>query len=106
METGQYYNYIDRQNRIMNTFQSSELFGAFLVFVAVFIIIVLLDALYHQCISYDAEKPICGKQHTFRFQIKRIFARLLLKLGRRKPIPDGIVDKLQVFSDTDEMVRI
>lgn len=89
----------------MNTFQSSELFGAFLVFVALFVIIVLLDLFYQQCMSYDVEKPFYGKHHTLRFQVKRMLARLLLKLGKRKPMPDNVVDQLQVFSDADKMVR-
>lgn len=89
----------------MNTFQSTELFGAFLVFVAVFITIVLLDLWYQQCCSNDTAKPIYGKHHNLRFQVKKIMAYLFLKLGKRKEMPNEKVDQLQVFSEIDKMVR-
>lgn len=89
----------------MNLFHSSELFGGFLVFVSLFIIIVLLDHFYNERKSNDVEKLSSERRHTLRFQLKRIVARLLLKLGKRKKTPTNVVDKLQVFADQDEMVR-
>lgn len=89
----------------MHTFRSNDLFGAFLVFVALFVIIVLLDLFYKQCKSSNVEVPIYGKHHTFGFYAKRMLARLVLTMGKRKPMPDDLVDKLQTFSDTDEMVN-
>lgn len=89
----------------MNKFQSSELFGAFLVFVAIFIIIILLEQFYQQCISNDAENLVYGRHHTLRFHFKKMVARMLLKFGQRKETPDDVVDKLQIFSDSDDMVR-
>ena len=62
----------------MHTFQSSELFGAFLVFVAVFIIILLLDLCYQNQSIRDAENQ---RHHTFRFQVKKIVARILLNIA-------------------------
>lgn len=56
--------------------------------------------------SYDTENLIYGKHHTLRFHMKRMLARLLLKLGKRKPMPDDVVDQLQIFSEADEMVII
>lgn len=87
----------------MNRFQSSDLFSAFLVFVALFVMLVLLDWFYNSWISHDVEKPIYGRHYSLRFHIKRMIVRLLLKFGKRKEPFE--VDKLQVFSDTDEMVR-
>lgn len=89
----------------MNTFQSSELFGAFLVFVAVFILLVLLDLCYQYWNSSDVEKPISERSHTLRFRVKKVIARILLKLGRRKAMNADKVDQIQVFSDDDPMVR-
>lgn len=89
----------------MNKFiQSSEMFGAFCVFVALFIILVLLDYFYNSWKSHDSEKPTYGHHHSLRFFVKRLIARLLLKLGKRREIPD--IDKVQDFSDADTMVRI
>lgn len=88
----------------MNTFQSSELFGAFLVFVAVFVVILLLDLCYHHWSSHDVERPTNERHRTFRFRVKKLIAGILLKLGKRKAIPVDKVDKLQVFSDKDPMV--
>ncbi|XP_031628464.1 uncharacterized protein LOC116344172 [Contarinia nasturtii] len=87
----------------MITFQSEELFGAFLVFVVVFIIILLLDLFYRQYYSRDVEKTVYVKHYTVRFHLKKLLARLLLKLNRREATPDNVVDKLQIFSDTDPM---
>lgn len=88
----------------MNTFQSSELFGAFLVFVAVFIVILLLDLCYEHWSSHDVVRAVNERHHTFRFKVKKLIARILLKLGKRKAIPNDAVDKLQVFSVEDPMV--
>lgn len=89
----------------MNTFQSSELFGAFLVFVAVFILLVLIDLFYQHWHSSDVEKPIKERRQTFCFKVKKVIARVLLRLGRRKVVHDDNVDQLQTFSDDDPMVR-
>lgn len=90
----------------MITFQSDELFNAFLLFVIVFIIISLVDLFYHQYDSRDVEKSAYARDYTFRFHLKKVLARLLMQLGRRKAIPAHVVDKLQVLSDADPMVRI
>lgn len=91
----------------MNQFHSDYLFGGFLVFVLVFFVIVLLDFIYHQCRKpYKSVHLLYGQHDTFRFHIKRRIARLLLAFGQRKHDPTLDVDRLQVFSDLDEMVRI
>lgn len=89
----------------MNKFHSDYLFGGFFVFIAVFFAVVLLDFLYHQCRKPHKSVQLRYGQHdTFRFHIKRRIARLLLALGQRRH--DRVdVNKLQVFSDLDEMVR-
>lgn len=104
MQTGQHHKYIDRSIK-MNTFQSSELFGAFLIFVVVFILLVLLDLCYQHWNSRVVENPINERNCTFRFKVKKVIARILLKLGKRKAICDDRVDRIQVFSDDDPMVR-
>lgn len=90
----------------MNTFKSTEMFDAFLVFVVIFILIVFLDLLYHQCTTPKTERPIYGQHHSFRFQFKQFIARLLLKLGKHEHMSDIEVDKLRIFSDKDEMVSL
>lgn len=84
----------------MNIFQSSELFGAFLLFVLIFIVVLFFESFYRQYISYDV-----NKQHSLRFHLKKILAQILLKLGKRKKTPDHVVDQLQIFSDEDKMVN-
>lgn len=87
-------------------FQSAESFCAFLVFVALFIIIVLLDMFFNSNSSHDnAERPIYGRHQSLRFHVKKLMARLLLRLGKRDAISDAKVDKVQVFSPADDKVR-
>lgn len=88
----------------MNTFNSSGLFVAFLVFVVIFLVLVLLDLVYHQCTTHT-ENPIYGQHHSFRFHVKQLIARILLKLGKRECISDIEADKIQVFSDADDKVN-
>lgn len=44
-------------------------------------------------------------RHTVRFHLKKVVARLLIKLRKPQHLPDADVDKLQVFSDHDEWVK-
>lgn len=90
----------------MNTFQSSELFGGFLVFIVVFSFVAFLDYLYHHCKSNKNEKLVYDAQHhTFRFHIKQRIACLMLKIAKRKKLNDIEANKLQIFSDADQMVN-
>lgn len=89
----------------MNLFESSELFGFFLAIVAITITIVLLKQFYNQGWSNKIEGPIYGLHYTLVFRFKRRIARILLKLGKREETPEHVVDKLQIFSDQDEMVH-
>lgn len=89
----------------MNMFQSSELFGAFVAFVVLFIILLIYDHFNNQSGTEDVRRSNRSRR-TFRFQLKRILARLLLKMRKNEEIPDNVVDQLQVFSDHDEMVSV
>lgn len=89
----------------MNTFNSDELFGAFLIFVAIFLIIVFLDFFYHFCTAHKLPaQHMYSRRTTIQFHTKKILARLLLKLGKRKAISIDEVDRMQKFSESDEMV--
>lgn len=89
----------------MNKFRSEYLIGGFFVFVGVFFAVVFLDFVHHQCRKQrKSVRPIYGQHVSFRFRVKRLVARLLLALGRRKHDPALDVNKLQVFSMLDEMV--
>lgn len=89
----------------MNTFHSTELFGAFLVFVFIFMLIVLCDLWYRHCTRPVQDRPSYGQHRTIGFHVKQLIARILLKFGKRENIvTNPNVDKLQLFSDADEMV--
>lgn len=85
----------------MKTFQSNTFLG----FAALFIIIFLLDLFYRQYVTHYMEKSIYGRHYALKFHLKQMVARLLLKLSRRETISDDVVDKLQILSDKDPMVR-
>lgn len=85
----------------MKTFDSNDLFSAFLVFVGVFVLIFLVDLFYRHCKN---RQPLLYDEHkSFRIHIKQLIARIIF-MSKRESLSDAEVDKLQVFADTDEKV--
>lgn len=90
----------------MNTFHSDGLFSAFLVFVFIFMLIVLLDLCYRHCTRPALDTPSYGQHRSIGFHVKQLISRILLKFGKRESIiTSSNVDKLQLFSDADKMVK-
>lgn len=93
-------------------FNSSEFYGVFLAFMVIFITILLIDYFLKQRkLKYAERSKYAGRsiyesRPSLRFYFKRLIARMLFTLAKRKDIPDDQVDKLQVFDDRDEMVRL
>lgn len=86
-------------------FNSSEFYCAFMVVVVIFLKFLIIDYFWNQRQLKNAERPIYASRPSLRFHFKRLMARLLFTLAKRKDIPDDQIDKLQVFDDRDEMVR-
>lgn len=94
-----------RKSVKMNTFHSTGLFGAFLVFVFIFMLIVLCDFWFRHCTRL-APVSFGYRQHrTTGFHVKQFIARILLKFRKQENIlMNPNVDKLQLFPDADKLV--
>lgn len=86
----------------MNSFDSSYLLGAFFGLMAIALTYILLEYLSNQRQTIDVIKPIYDRHNSWRFYMKQMIARFLLKLRSG----EDLSDQLRVFSEHDEMVNV